>query len=188
MGEPSVPSNRGLKWAVASLAVIVLGLGVAIGFKYASIVNRPLGPPRRVSVPVEPVVVDAGPRAELAAVAPEDAGEAAPEPMAVVDAGADDAPLAQASPDAGSPVAVVRAEDPRPTRPAVKGRGKLTLKTKPRASVYLNGRRIGDTPLINLSVPAGVLTLRLVRSDTRAEQLLEVEVQPNRTTVRRHNF
>lgn len=236
MGEPSSPSDRALRWAVASLAVLVLGLGVAIAFKYQSIVDRPMGPPRRPTPPPAVAAVDAGsqpvlvtvrletvppgarlsidgevigesPRSEavepgahlfeatlagyapasrtlevaegaepvrfeLVALAPEDAGQAPPIPEA-------------SPPDAGTTVAQV---EPPPTRPAVKGRGKLTLRTKPRAAVYLNGRRIGETPLVNLSVPAGLLTLRLVRSDTKAEQLLEVEVVPNRTTVKRFTF
>lgn len=253
MGEPSSPSDRALRWAVASLAVIVLGLGVAIGFKYQAIVERPIGPPRRVSMPAEPRVVDAGgttrvtvrletepggaalrvdgelvgtsPRTEALAPGPhlveaslegyasisrtvEVAEDAAPvrlELMAasptpgpadagraegIAPAASDDAGVVGAGPPRGSVDAgtTEAAADPPARRAAVKGRGRLTLKTKPRASVYLNGRRIGDTPLINLSVPAGVLTLRLVRSDTRAEHTLEVEVVPNRTTVKRFNF
>lgn len=237
MGEPSPPSDRALRWAVASLAVIVLGLGVAIAFKYQSVVDRPMGPPRRPSTPPEVAARDAGSQAvlvtvrletvppgatlaidgevigesprsealepgphrveatlagyapasrtvevaegaepvrfELVALAPEDAGSASAPPPET------------GAPDAGTTVAQA---EPPPARPAVKGRGKLTLRTKPRASVYLNGRRIGETPLVNLSVPAGLLTLRLVRTDTKAEQLLEVEVVPNRTTVKRFTF
>ncbi len=101
------------------------------------------------------------------------------EALAAADAGV------VASVDAGTPVATA---ETRPTRPAVKGRGKLSLKTTPRATVYLNGRRIGDTPIVNLSVPAGTLTLRLVRADTGEEASLEVDISPNRTTARRFSF
>lgn len=40
--------------------------------------------------------------------------------------------------------------------------GKLTLEAKPWAKVYLNGKLLGTTPLVEQEVPAGRITLRLV--------------------------
>ncbi len=63
--------------------------------------------------------------------------------------------------------------------------GRLTLKTEPWTTVYLKKRRLGDTPLIAVPLPAGTHTLRLVNPDSALERTVEVEIAPNKTTVKK---
>lgn len=45
--------------------------------------------------------------------------------------------------------------------------GRLTLTSEPPAQVFLNGEALGETPLRDVEVPAGVLTLELETRDGR---------------------
>ncbi|MBK7863415.1 MAG: serine/threonine protein kinase [Archangiaceae bacterium] len=121
------------------------------------------------------------------------------------------APVAVAPPPAPPPVAVAvaeppvkpepapapaaRAPAPPPVRPVAKSRraaaapaaakpteaGKLTLITKPYAKVFFKDRELGVTPLFDVELPAGKLTLRLVGED-RIERTLSVSVQADAST------
>ncbi|MGV3619890.1 MAG: protein kinase domain-containing protein [Archangium sp.] len=62
--------------------------------------------------------------------------------------------------------------------------GKLSLKTTPWTTVYLGKKKLGDTPLLNVSLPSGRQVLRLVTPDAR-EQSIEVDIRPNETTVKK---
>lgn len=137
------------------------------------------------------LVPDAG--TEAAAPGPEGASVLPEVPPAAV-ALAADAGLASSPPGGevapeGAP-SLEQAKDPTPkTAPAraaaSKRRGKLTLKTTPRVTVYLDDKRLGSTPIVKMSLPAGRHTLRLVNGRTQAEQLVEVQIRANRTTVKR---
>ena len=72
-----------------------------------------------------------------------------------------------------------------PTRPAVAAAGKLTLKTTPWTQVYLGKKKLGDTPLVEVPLPAGRHTLRLVSPETNTESSIEVEILANETTVKK---
>ena len=91
-------------------------------------------------------------------------------------------------PDAG-PAAVVVAPPPKTppkkARPVVEASGKLTLKTTPWSMVFLGKKKLGDTPLLSVPLPAGKHTLRLVNPDTNAENSIEVEIKANETTVKK---
>ena len=69
--------------------------------------------------------------------------------------------------------------------PRVDPPGKLTLKTTPWTTVYLGKKKLGDTPLINVSLPPGKHTLRLVSSETNTENAIEIEIRSNETTVKK---
>jgi serine/threonine-protein kinase len=51
--------------------------------------------------------------------------------------------------------------------------------------VYLKKRKLGDTPLIQLPLPAGTHTLRLVNPESAIERTVEVQIQANKTTVKK---
>ena len=75
---------------------------------------------------------------------------------------------------------------PRKVRaPPVEPPGKLSLKTTPWTMVYLGKKKLGDTPLVNVSLPAGKHLLRLVSPETNAENSIEVEIKSNETTVKK---
>jgi serine/threonine-protein kinase len=63
--------------------------------------------------------------------------------------------------------------------------GKLTLKTTPWTQVYLAGKKLGDTPLVGLPVPAGTHVLKLVNPDSNLESTIEVEVKSGQTTTKK---
>jgi serine/threonine-protein kinase len=63
--------------------------------------------------------------------------------------------------------------------------GRLTLKTEPWTTVYLKKRKLGDTPLLAVPLPAGTHTLRLVNPDSSIEKTVQVEIAPNKTTVKK---
>jgi serine/threonine-protein kinase len=102
-------------------------------------------------------------------------------------------PIAATSPDGGVPEPAVglniapnpeeAGEREEPTRKA--SRGQLTLDTTPWTNVYLNGRKLGETPLLKVSVPAGRQTLQLVNEEEGIKKRIEVEIEPGKTTVKR---
>ncbi|MBL8951176.1 MAG: hypothetical protein JNK82_10395, partial [Myxococcaceae bacterium] len=82
-----------------------------------------------------------------------------------------------------SPVAP--ATEPKSAPPARRRaqKGRLTLDTTPWTQVWLQGRNLGDTPLLEKLLPAGKHTLKLLNPDKGIKQVVEVEVQPGQTTV-----
>ena len=75
---------------------------------------------------------------------------------------------------------------PVPGKPAVRRpTGKLTLKTEPWTTVYLGTKRLGDTPLLEVSVPAGRQVLKLVNPESGVQSSIEVEIPANGTLVKK---
>jgi serine/threonine-protein kinase len=70
------------------------------------------------------------------------------------------------------------APPPRPT-------GRLNLATTPWTTVYLGARKLGDTPLVSISLPAGRHVLTLVNSEMNLNSSVEVDIVANETTVKR---
>lgn len=66
-----------------------------------------------------------------------------------------------------------------------KATGRLNLATTPWTTVYLGNKRLGDTPLVSVSLPAGRHVLTLVNSEQNLNSSVEVEIAPNETTVKR---
>ena len=65
------------------------------------------------------------------------------------------------APDAATTPDAATAPAPAAPRPA----GALTIDSQPYATIYLDGRRLGDTPLFRQAVPAGRHRVRAVRAD-----------------------
>lgn len=91
------------------------------------------------------------------------------------------------------PVAVVKTppvgvRPPIRRPPPVAAAGKLTLKTTPWTTVFLGKKKLGDTPLLNVPLPAGKHLLRLINPESNAENSIEVEIKPNETTVKKLKF
>jgi serine/threonine-protein kinase len=78
--------------------------------------------------------------------------------------------------DAGAPAVKV------PAVPVVRASGKLNLRTTPWTTVYLGKRKLGDTPLVGVSLPAGDHVLRVVNAEAGVQSSIEVTIQPNKTT------
>lgn len=136
------------------LAVAIAVLGLALALMGTSFLKRP---PVEEQVGVtfdEPIIV-----AQIPAVPePEESGAALPLPV--------------------PPVVPPPAPAPRRVE-----RGRLTLETSPWSEVFFKGRKLGDTPLVDVSLPAGVQVLTLESSGRR--HTIEVEIAPGRTTIRK---
>ena len=115
------------------------------------------------------VAVDAGPLA--------DAGEAAH------DSDVDAAAGAPVMVDAGVRVVRPRRPPPPPAPPAppadvVEEQGFLTLDTVPWTTVYLGKKKLGETPLVKVPVPAGSLELTLVNSEAGVREAYIARIKP----------
>lgn len=75
-----------------------------------------------------------------------------------------------------------------PARPAVAGKGKLTLQTKPWAEVFQGKKRLGETPLLEHPLPAGRHVLRLVNAEAGLKTTVEIEIVAGKTTVKKLSF
>jgi len=72
-----------------------------------------------------------------------------------------------------------------PDKPRAVVRGKLTLDTSPWSEVFLKGRKLGDTPLVDFPLAPGIYVLTLVNDGKNIRGQIEVEIQPGKTTVKK---
>ena len=71
---------------------------------------------------------------------------------------------------------------PRPPPPPPVQMGKLSLSTQPWTKASLNGKALGDTPLIDLPLPAGKFLIKLVNEEKNVNTSVEVEIKGGQTT------
>ncbi len=72
-----------------------------------------------------------------------------------------------------------------PALPVAQASGKLTLKTEPWTTVFLGKQKLGDTPLLNVPLPAGHHVLTLTNAESNISTSIEVEINANETTMRK---
>jgi serine/threonine-protein kinase len=73
----------------------------------------------------------------------------------------------------------------RPVAVRPRAMGKLTLKTVPWTAVSLGGKKLGDTPLVDFPLPAGVHVLKLANPEKNIESTVEIEIQAGQTTLKK---
>jgi hypothetical protein len=102
-------------------------------------------------------------------------------PPAVVGADAAVVAVVAAAPDAAPESA-----EPAPRRKVVRERGPgwLTVDSRPYATIYVDGKKIGLTPVLRLELPAGGHRVRAVTQDGR-EQSFRVTIEPAKEAPRR---
>ncbi len=173
---PKVALRRNLLLG-AGAAVVLTGTWFAGSMRGGAV--KPVEPAAAVRPAIVPNPFDDG--------APTPDAGAPPKAAAVVtppDDGAGTSPV-----DAGPPVrtvvidAVPDAGSPPKTAAAASGR--LTLDTEPWTQVFLGKRKLGDTPLIELPLPAGTHRLHLVNAEDKVDTVVEVVIKPNATTVKK---
>ena len=71
------------------------------------------------------------------------------------------------------------------TSTPVVAKGRLTLSTTPWTRVTLNGRVLGDTPLVELPLPAGRHVLKLNNDEKGINRTIEVEIKAGQTTAKK---
>ena len=78
---------------------------------------------------------------------------------------------------------------PPPAAPAPEPeQGYLTLDTYPWTRVSLNGRVLGNTPLVRVALPAGTHVLTLENPQDNVKQTTTVVIKPNETVSKRLAF
>jgi serine/threonine-protein kinase len=162
-----LPSKSRIPMFVGALALLVVGAGVGVFFISQS---RP---------PVKPPVVTNAPVLKPLDPLPVPTPTPTPPPVAV-------APTPTPTPTpTPSPQPVVVAPTPTPKPNPGKAKGKLTLDSTPWAEVFLSGKKIGDTPLVDYPLPAGMHQLKLVNESKGTRTTLEVEIEAGKTTVKK---
>jgi serine/threonine-protein kinase len=74
---------------------------------------------------------------------------------------------------------------PPPPDPTPHGPGFLSLVTSPWTQVTLDGRSLGETPLVRVSLPPGNHTLRLRNTEAGIDETYEVTIRSGETLSRR---
>jgi eukaryotic-like serine/threonine-protein kinase len=113
-----------------------------------------------------------------------DAGppDAAPTAARAPDAGVRDAaPIAQAA-DAGAPPRVGKPPDPNAGKVAPPAKGRVVISVAPFADVYIDGQPAGTSPL-DVSLPAGPHTVRLVNRPRGRDETIRITVDPQRPVI-----
>ena len=64
------------------------------------------------------------------------------------------------------------------------GPGTLRINTRPWSQVYVDGRLIGNTPQMNISLPAGSHRVTLVNPDFNIRQSVSVTIEAGQVTTR----
>ena len=72
--------------------------------------------------------------------------------------------------------------EPVAATPVAVAKGKLSLSTDPWTHVSLNGKALGDTPLIEVPLPAGRHRLQLSNEQAKIDLAIEVEVKAGQVT------
>ncbi|MBP6629309.1 MAG: serine/threonine protein kinase [Kofleriaceae bacterium] len=159
VGRDTRSPRRWLGWGAAALLIGSLGLAAALVLRPGG--GAPASEPTMPGAGLLPAGTDAGAVAASAAAAVDAAS--APAPAWPVDAGT----VAAAAPrDAGSSG---RVGGRGPVSAAEEGTGFLTIDSNPYATIFVDGRRLGDTPLFRAEVPAGRRRVRAVRADQRSK-------------------
>jgi serine/threonine-protein kinase len=153
----------------AGLGVLVI-VGLVGG--YFATRQQSIDVPKDPVKPVPVAVVESGTAEEPKS----DAGVAVAV-VAEVDAGTEETPVV----DAGVAVAV------EPPKPVAAKNGKLEFRIRPYATVYLDDRKLGDTPLPSMTVPVGKHKIRLVNASLSKDVELNVVIKPGENVVK-HNL
>ncbi len=66
---------------------------------------------------------------------------------------------------------------------ASKAPGKLSVQTRPWSTVYINGRKIKNTPIVNHSLKPGTYTVKLENPKYNIERTFRVKIRPGATTT-----
>ncbi|MGE3766559.1 MAG: protein kinase [Kofleriaceae bacterium] len=110
-------------------------------------------------------------------VADEPAGEDKP---AITSPERTTAPASKRAPKPDASTAAASKRDA--AKPAIAGDGFLSIDSQPFAIIFLDGKRLGETPFFNLKVPAGTHELRAVLEDGRSQKktvVVEVDTTTN---------
>lgn len=130
------------------------------------------------------------PSASTAATPPEKTPEATPGSTDVEPTGEPPSPPPRSTlgiefPPTELPNTPKSTPSPKPKKSPADAQGRLSLKTTPWSTVYLGAKNLGDTPLIEVPLPVGRHRLRLVNPEAKLEKQIDVNIEPNQTTIQK---
>lgn len=142
----------------------------------------PAPPPAALPpAPIEPAIAAAPPSAPVSAPPAPRSGARPRSPGATASSGVAGArPTPTRETTATAPVAAAT-----PTPAEAPSTGRLSLVTVPWSRVELDGRVVGNTPLVGIELPAGSHVLVLTNPEAGITMRYPVSIEPGRTTVRR---
>ncbi|OJH36086.1 serine/threonine-protein kinase [Cystobacter ferrugineus] len=201
--ETAPDKSRGAgRWVLGTcVAALLLGGGGVLLWKTNSppvprnppaVATRPEVPPAPASTPPR----QSAPPAADPALSPEAENKPAPAVAATPPDGNQEA-SAEQHPTAPEPIA--ERDVPPPARPAAQvskratprakstAKGTLELRIRPYATVYVDGKKVGETPLPPLELPVGRHIVRLVNEEA-GEKKFDVEIEPNKPYPLKFNF
>jgi eukaryotic-like serine/threonine-protein kinase len=184
--QTAVPTKKdtarraGLAAVVGGLVLAAAGSGVVF-FRDTSApqVPAPLAPPAPMQAmptpPAEPQpVVAAAPQAEPVVASPTAPSTAAqPEQPAAASE-----PVAAQAPEAAEVQPVRRKAS----------KAKLEFRIRPYATVFLDGKALGQTPLAPVQVPIGTHTVRLINRDLGKDVTRDFEVKAGQSNIFKHDL
>ncbi len=165
------PRERAVRFAIGAAGMVLGGLVTFLALRLTS--------------PAAPAVTAEGDAAPIAPLTGSHAGavaDAGPPDAAQLAGRAPDAGPPDAAPDAGAPPRVARPPDPGATRAAPPAKGRVVISVMPFADVYIDGNAAGTSPL-DLSLPAGTHTVRLVNRPRGRDETIRITVDPNRPVI-----
>ena len=74
--------------------------------------------------------------------------------------------------------------NPTPTMATASGPGTLRINSRPWSQVYVDGRLIGNTPQMNISLPAGPHRVTLVNPDFNIRENVSVTITAGEVTTK----
>ncbi len=198
-GVPAAASRRRSPWGPVAAALLGAAVVVAVwvGRRGGTDAVTPSPPP--LAPPVAPPSPAPAPPPVETVVAPPPAPspvvEALPggdepgdepivdEPPAPPPAVVDKRPSRRPPPRRPSPPPPVEVKpEPRPAPETVEEQGFLTLDTVPWTTVFLGKRKLGETPLVKVPVPAGTLELTLVNAEAGVREGYVARVKAGEVT------
>jgi len=188
--------NQRHRRAYRSLCALLAVFGLVFGTAYfVAVKSHPLASAAdaaRSAAPLAAAALPAPLRAELGAAAPRAVDvEPAPAKLAAPPATAHAAPAravrATAAPVSASAAASISTsgEAATPSVPATPGFGFLTIDTSPWAMVSVNGKLLGQTPLVGVKLPSGTQVLSLKNPELGIQTTYTVTIEPGKTAARR---
>jgi hypothetical protein len=142
---------------------------VAVGSGKAAAASFTVFPSVKATAEVSPVVA-ADDKVAAAAAAPAPAPSPAPAPPATPEP-----KPTTALPAAAPPPVAVAATKPAPAAAAI-GEGFININSIPPATCFLDGKSLGMTPRVHVSVPAGTHVVKFVNTEQGLSKTLSVKV------------
>ncbi|MBJ6763209.1 protein kinase [Myxococcaceae bacterium JPH2] len=173
IAEKAAPSGDGAHPAGGATAPDSLGTAPGEAGQGSTLPSEPMAAAQSVGAST-PTVADAGSRAQAHPTSPTPEMPTPPPAPKV----------AQRDVRPSSPPSVRRAPPP----PAPVRRAMLEFRIRPYATVFLDGKNLGQTPLDPVEVTVGMHVVRLVNRDLQKEVTRQVEVKPGDPTLFKLNL